>query len=351
MSTNEPNQKNESTSAARPRRLNIWLRRIGMGAGALVALAGVAVAVLALRPPSMRPVDTARRFQPTPERLARGRYIVEAEAHCLHCHSDRDWTTHGAPVLPGMLGAGWDFPWQDNGIPGPVFVSNLTSDRQTGIGAIPDDAIARAIREGVGHDGRALFIMPWRNYRNMSDEDVASVVAYLRTLPPVNKQRGTTAIRPPVSWFLKLQPAPLTAPVPGAPAGDRIARGKQLAEVGLCQTCHTPVDDRHQPLPGKAYAGGQEFVVGGVRYLSSNITPDPSGISYYSEELFIRTMRTGNVGGRRLAPIMPWADIAKLTDDDLKALWAYLRTVKPVAHEVPRTPVELKDDPAIATAN
>jgi hypothetical protein len=125
----------------------------------------------------------------------------------------------------------------------------------------------------------------------------------------------------------------------------------QLAEVGLCQTCHTPVDERHQPLPGMAYAGGQEFVIGGVRYLSSNITPHPSGISYYNEELFIGTMRTGNVGGRRLAPIMPWADIAKLTDDDLKALWAYLQTVAPVAHGVPRTPVELKDDPAIATAN
>ena len=65
-----------------------------------------------------------------------------------------------------------------------------------------------------------------------------------------------------------------------------------------------------------AYAGGQEFTIDGVRYRSSNITPDASGISYYNEELFIRTMRTGNVGGRRLAPIMPWADIRKLTDDD-----------------------------------
>jgi mono/diheme cytochrome c family protein len=299
----------------------------------------------------MRPVDTARRFQPTPERLARGRYIVDAEAHCLHCHSDRDWKTHGAPALPGLEGTGWDVPWAANDMPGPVFAPNLTSDRETGLGAIPDDVVARDIREGVSHDGRALFMMPWQNYRGMSDEDVASVVAYLRTLPPVNKPRGTTAIRPPVSWLLKLQPAPLTAPVAAAPATDRIARGKQLAEVGQCQSCHTPVDARHQPLPGMAYAGGQEFVIDGVRYRSSNITPDPSGISYYNEELFIKTMRTGNVGGRRLAPIMPWADVAKLTDDDLKALWAYLRTVTPVAHEVERAPVELKDNPAFATAN
>ena len=143
----------------------------------------------------MRAVDATKRFEATPARLARGRYIVEAEAHCMHCHSDRDWKTHGAPVLPGLLGAGWDVPWADNHMPGPVFAPNLTPDPETGLGAVPDDAVARAIREGVSHDGRALFMMPWQNYRDLSDEDVASVVAYLRTLPPVKKARGTTAIR------------------------------------------------------------------------------------------------------------------------------------------------------------
>ena len=72
-----------------------------------------------------------------------------------------------------------------------------------------------------------------------------------------------------------------------------------------------------------------------------------SGISYYDEALFIRTMRTGNVGGRRLAPIMPWLSIRNLTDDDLKALWAYLETVAPVAHEVQRSPVEVADNPQV----
>jgi len=243
MTTHERPEQN--ALAARPSRLTTWLRRIAVALGAVVALAGAAVAVLALRPPSMRPVDPGKRFQPTAERLARGRYIVEAEAHCLHCHSERDWRTHGAPALPGLEGTGWDVPWADNQMPGQVFAPNLTSDRETGLGAIPDDAVARAIREGVSHDGRALFMMPWQNYRSLSDEDVASVVAYLRTLPAVKRPRGTTAIRPPVSWFLKLQPQPLTAPVPHAPASDRIARGKQLADIGQCQSCHTPVDARH----------------------------------------------------------------------------------------------------------
>jgi mono/diheme cytochrome c family protein len=327
-----------------------WVRRLGVAIGILIALAGGAAAVLELRSPKMRAVDVAKRFEVTPARVARGRYIAEAEAHCTHCHSDRDWKTHGAPVLPGMEGAGWDVPWADNHMPGPVFAPNLTPDPETGIGAIPDDAIARAIREGVSHDGRALFMMPWENYRNLSDEDVASVVAYLRTLAPVKKARGTTAIAAPVRWFVKMMPAPLTQPVADGRTGDPIspiARGKQLSEIGQCQSCHTPVDERHQPLPGMAFAGGQSFTIDGVRYQSANITPDASGISHYSEELFIQTMRTGNVGARRLAPIMPWSEIRKLTDDDLKALWAYLKTVKPVAHDVERAPVDLKDNPAI----
>jgi mono/diheme cytochrome c family protein len=327
-------------------RRKLWGKRIGIILLALLPLAGIAVAVLALKPARMRPVDASKRFEATPARLERGRYIVEAEAHCLHCHAERDWKTHGAPVIPGLMGAGWDVPWAENHMPGQVFASNLTPDPETGLGAIPDDAVARAIREGVSHDGRALFMMPWQNFRNLSDEDVAAVVAYLRTLAPVKKARGTTAIKPPVSWFLKLQPAPLTAPVAANVATDPVARGRQLAEVGQCGSCHTPVDQRHQPLPGMAYAGGQALTIDGVRYLSANITPDPSGISHYDEALFIRAMRTGNVGGRRLAPIMPWSEIRKLTDEDLKALWAYLRTVTPVAHDVPRTPVDLKDDPS-----
>jgi len=152
------------------------------------------------------------------------------------------------------MGAGWDVPWAENHMPGQVFASNLTPDPETGIGAIPDDAVARAIREGVSHDGRALFMMPWQNFKNLSDEDVAAVVAYLRTLAPVKKARGTTAIKPPVSWFLKLQPAPLTAPIAANVATEPVARGRQLAELGQCGSCHTPVDERHKRRVG-AVAG------------------------------------------------------------------------------------------------
>jgi mono/diheme cytochrome c family protein len=324
-----------------------WLKRFGIVVVTILVLAGGAGAVMELRSPKARAIDAAKKFEATPERLARGKYLVEAQTHCLFCHSDHDWTMHGAPHLPGMTGAGWDLPYAENKMPGRVFAPNLTPDPETGIGAIPDDAIARAIREGVGHDGRALFMMPSDHFRNLSDEEVASIVVFMRTLPPVKKQRELTQIQIPVRWFMKFGPKPLTAPVPEADASTPIARGKHLAEIGLCAECHTPVNERHEPLPGMALSGGQEFVIGGVRYRSANITPHASGLAHYDEALFIKTMRTGNIGGRRLAPIMPFAEIGKLTDADLKALWAYLKSVPPVAHDVERAPVDVKDNPAI----
>jgi mono/diheme cytochrome c family protein len=324
-----------------------WLKRFGIVVVVVLMLAGGAGAVMELRSPKARPIDAAKKFEATPERIARGKYIVEAQTHCLLCHSEHDWGTHGGPILPGMTGAGWDLPYAENKMPGRVFAPNITPDPETGIGALPDDAIARAIREGVGHDGRALFMMPSNHFRNLSDEEVASIVVFLRTLAPVKKQRELTQIQIPVRWFMKFGPQPLTAPVPEPDAADPVARGKHLAEIGLCAQCHTPTNERHQPLPGMDLAGGETFVIAGVKCRSANITPHASGLAHYDEALFIKTMRTGNIGGRRLAPIMPFTEIGKLTDADIKALWAYLKSVPPVAHDIERAPVDVKDNPEI----
>jgi mono/diheme cytochrome c family protein len=328
-----------------------WIKRIGIVVGVLVLLVVGAAAFLAFRSPAMRPIDATKKFEATPERLERGRYIATAQTDCLFCHSEHDWTTHGAPVVPGTLGAGWDVPAAELGMPGKVFAPNITSDPETGIGAVPDDAIGRAVREGVGRDGHALFMMPFRAFRHLSDEELASLVVYLRTLPPVKKQRQATEIIVPVLWLIKGQPQPLTAPVPEPDQSDPVKRGKHLFDVGDCGGCHTPVNERHEPLPGMELAGGQEFRGPWGVTRSSNITPHASGIAHYNEELFVRTMRTGNIGGRRLSPLMPWSVVRNLTDADLKAMWAYLKTVKPVAHDVPREPVAVKANPLIDEQN
>jgi mono/diheme cytochrome c family protein len=162
--------------------------------------------------PRARPL-TGRRFESTPERLARGEYLVLNVTDCMGCHAEHDWTAHDAPVVPKTLGAGQDMTMLQ-GLPGKVYAPNITPDAETGAGSWSDDQLARAIREGVSHDGRALFpFMPYQGFRALSDEDLASIIVYLRSLPPVHKQQPTTELIFPVNYLIRNVPQPLEAPV------------------------------------------------------------------------------------------------------------------------------------------
>jgi mono/diheme cytochrome c family protein len=303
--------------------------------GILVLLAIAITFTIGWRPfigPRARPLSD-RTFERTPQRLARGKYLVEGVAGCADCHSPHDWTKHDEPIPPGMEGAGEDMSFIQ-GLPGHVVAPNLTPDPETGSGNWSDDALARAIREGVGHDGRALFpFMPYLHYSELPDEDVASIVVYLRSLPPARNLLPQTAIIFPVKYLIRDVPRPLTSPVPAPDLSDPVKRGAFLVNVGGCSDCHTP-QVKGEFMPGMDLAGG--FILEGPwgRVASSNLTPDPSGIPYYDEALFIQTMRTGYVKARKLAQIMPWTVYRNMTDDDLKAIFAYLKTLKPVKHHV-----------------
>ncbi len=110
--------------------------------------------------------------------------------------------------------------------------------------------------------------------------------------------------------------------------------GAYLAEMGQCSECHTPRNRMLQPIPGMEMGGGTPI---GKEVVSANLTPDASGIPYYDEPLFLGVIRTGYVGARKLKPVMPWWLHRNMTDDDLKSLFAYLRTLKPVKHRVDNT--------------
>ena len=170
----------------------------------------------------------------------------------------------------------------------------------------------------------------------MSDEDLASVIVYIRSIPPVHKVLPKTEIIFPVKYLIRSVPQPITQPVPEPDLSNPVQRGKYLVTVAGCTDCHTP-QSKGQNLPGMDFAGG--FILEGPwgKVASANITPDPSGISYYDEALFIQTLRTGYVKARKLNQIMSWWDYRNLTDDDLKAMFAYLRTLKPVKHRVDNT--------------
>jgi len=301
-------------------------------AGAILLIAVISLTI-GWRPfigPRTRPL-TARKFDATPQRLERGRYVAELSG-CGGCHSQHDWNTHGAPVIPGAEESGQWLNMPD--LPGHIVAPNLTPDPQTGAGMWTDDQLARAIREGIGHDGRALFpMMPYQGFRQMSDEDLASIVVYLRSLPPVRSQLSKTEIIFPVKYLIRTVPEPVTTPVASPDPSDRVKYGQYLVTIGGCGDCHTP-QERGQPVAGFEFAGGWLMRGPWGEVTTANITPDPSGIRYYDEALFIQVLRTGYVKARKLNSFMPFGSYKNLTDDDLKAIFAYLRTVKPVKHRV-----------------
>ena len=200
--------------------------------------------------PRARPVSD-RQFERTPQRLARGRYLTTAVAGCETCHSPKDWKTHGAPILPGMEMAGQVIPLAE--LPGRIVAPNLSPDAETGAGNWSDEELARAIREGIGHDGRALFaMMPYGEFRNLSDEDVASIVVYLRSLPAVHNPLPPTQVSFPVNYLIRGAPEPVMKPVHGPDEANPAQRAAYLVTVGC--GCHTP-SDPHGPLPGMQFAG------------------------------------------------------------------------------------------------
>jgi hypothetical protein len=276
------------------------LRQIaGWSSGTLLTVLVIVISVtVGWRPvvgAKSRPL-TDRRFERTSARLARGRYLVTSVTACFDCHSasSAQWEPGQAPEITAP-GSGRVVINQGGFV---LAASNITPDVETGAGSWTDDQLARGIREGIGHDGRTLFpMMPYQNYKYLSDEDLASIVVYIRSLPPIHNELPTRHIPFPLSRLINTAPEPIVHRS-SVNASDPVARGRYLTKIGNCEYCHTPSDKMDRPLPGMAFAGGKQ--IDKFPTPSANITPDPSGISYYDEAMFIRTMRTGRVGARLL---------------------------------------------------
>ena len=266
------------------------------------------------------------KFKSTPERIARGKYLTNGGSHCFLCHGERDWSKPGAPPVESKKGAGAVL------IDGDGFrmvAPNITPDKETGAGTWTDDMFARAIREGVGHDGRALFpLMLYLEFKHFSDEDIASIVVYLRTLPPVKNKLPKRKLPLEVQKSIVHFTQPIYKPVPEPDFSNIMERGKYMTEVGGCIGCHTSWET---PLKPGLFAGGMLFRLGHDSAFSANLTPDVSGL-FYDEDAFITVIRTGK--GGTLHSFMPWIVIKNYTDEDLRAIYTYLRAQKPVRHYV-----------------
>ena len=224
--------------------------------GLLVVIAIAVPFAIGMRPilgARARPL-TDQRFETTPVRLERGRHLVTAVNGCLYCHGELDWQAPGFPLKPGSEGGGRS--WDRERL---LFVTapNITPDPETGAGEWSDDMLGRAIREGIGHHGRTLFpLMPYAQYRSMSDEDLASIVVYVRTLPALKHALPSTAVPFPVNRLINTLPEPIAAPVPDPVRSNVVAYGEYLTRMGACRDCHTPTDARNQPIAALEFGGG-----------------------------------------------------------------------------------------------
>jgi mono/diheme cytochrome c family protein len=322
------------------------LRRAGLGLASviLLVLVGIAVRFYGLAPVARAaPVVTAPS---SPEAALRGKYLAEHVALCRSCHSPSDSRAPGQPVVPGREYSGRDFvEIHDAGFPGRIRAPNLTSDPETGIGRYSDGELLRAMREGIGHDGRALFMMPWQRFAEaLSDEDALAIIAFLRTLPPIVNNPGRTELDFPLSMLVRAEPHPLAKSPPSMPT-DPLDRGRRLIALGNCESCHSTHDAMHNPVPGHYLAGGDRFPLPGIiTAYAPNLTSDRgTGLGAYSDDDIRRVLSEGKNKAGRSLHFMPFTELRGMTDEDQRALVLALRSVPPVAHVVPA--------PEIATKN
>lgn len=279
-------------------------------------LRGLAVAVALM-------TVTAPAIAETP--LERGTYLMQSIVACGNCH-----TPQGPDgPLPGMDLAGGLEIKEEAFV---AYAPNITQDKETGIGAWTDEQIITAIREGVRPDGSLIGPpMPFGMYRQMADTDVKAIVAYLRTVKPVRNKA-------PKSDYSKLQLPPSWGPPVGHVADvaqdNPVVYGAYLAgPLGHCMECHTPMVAGRFDFENRLGAGGFAFHGPWGVSVSANITPHPEdGIGRYSDDE-VKQMITRGVrpDGSRLLPPMGVPYYAKISTDDLAAIVAYLRSLKPVA--------------------
>jgi mono/diheme cytochrome c family protein len=254
--------------------------------------------------------------------IERGRYLVHGIVACGNCHTPKD--SDGKAIANRELAGGPVFN-------APVFhavTPNITPDTETGIGNWTDDQIVNAIRNGKRPDGTTIGPpMPIAYYRNMSDSDVRAIVAYLRTVKPIKNKTEKSSYK----ISLPTQYGPTVVSVPDVPRTDKVAYGQYLATaLGHCMDCHTPRVNGRSDL-SRVGAGGREFEApSGGLITSANLTPaDDAGIAHWTDAELKNAIVYGVRPGRPLVPVMAFEWYKNISSDDLDALVAYIRTLKP----------------------
>jgi mono/diheme cytochrome c family protein len=278
--------------------------------------------------------------------LERGEYLAVHVAGCIDCHSKRDFTQYSGPVVPGSEGGGGFLFDEKVNIPGKLYGKNITPDNETGIGTWTDEEILKALTLGINKKGDTLFpLMPYTNFNRMAKEDLLSIIAYIRTLKPVRNQVPDRQLMIPIAMAY---PGPFLQPTVDnnvrPPASDILKYGEYLVTFADCGTCHSP-QTPHGPDMARMYAGGYPFDMGTFKVNSANISPDSAtGIGAWTEAQFLnkftlyREEKNYNFNPGKENTIMPLSLMAGIKDEDLKAMYAYLKTVKAHTNKVEKYP-------------
>ena len=280
------------------------------------------------------------------QQLEHGKYLVYSVVNCVDCHSQLDTSKFSAPIVSGTEGGGGVAFHEllPADIPGKMWVPNITP---YALKDWSDDEIARAIVRGVNKKGDTLFpLMPYHGLSRMAKEDVEAVIAYLRTLKPIEKSYPARQLFIPAAAFGPLPDVDYkknTRP----DTTDKVKYGEYLATIAHCTDCHTPMSKEKMPMMDKYLSGGQHFKLPTFEVTVSNITPDSAtGLGTWTEAMFLAKFRT-NSSSQMLSSnpgknntIMPWSFYGTMKENDLKAIYAYLRTVKPIKNKVEKWPTK-----------
>jgi len=278
-------------------------------------------------------------------KINRGDYLVNTVCNCMHCHGDRDFTKFSGPVIPGTEGKGGQLKGKG------IYAPNITPSV---LGNWTDEEIKRAITTGITKSGDTLYpVMPYGAYMYLSKYDEDCIVAYLRTLKPLpdSVPKRNLAYLPPgklaslyqifyINNLDKIRNQP--------PLDNDLSKGKYLVKVGNCNGCHTPfnnsllVFNKDSILAGGLLLTGPDHI---FKVKSANITPDTAtGIGGWTEDMFLskfknyRDKKAFDYNPGMFNTAMPWSIFAKMTDDDIKSIYSYLRSIKPVHNEVEKWP-------------
>lgn len=255
--------------------------------------------------------------------LERGKYLVEGILTCGNCHTPRG---PGGVLDTTRRHAGGPQVWETAEY--RVHPSNITPDKETGIGGWSAAQVKAGIRDGRRPSGQQLSPqMPYAYYQIFAPADLDAVVAYVQSLPPVSRK-----VEPPVYKVERMTvdiPPGARKPLPQAAMSDPVKRGFYLVTIGHCMECHTPIVNGHRDFANRLGAGGERFEGPWGVSVSRDITSHKlKGIGAWTDDEVKRAITKGvRKDGTKLRPPMGYDWYATLTEVDLSAIVAYLRTI------------------------